>query len=427
MAIFGLLYSKLYSVSPKDSLGQSAAGAVNPVREGSTMAGIFRRNGIWYATYYLGSAEQRKSLRTRSRQVALERMRQIESDLARGTDPFPTETPIPKVLQAFVNHLRTCGSPKAVQSDIYRLRTAFGLVCDALKNTSRHGNGKASTERGKKSRDTPQQPGAIRARCFEAITTHQIACFISERVEAKRLSPKTANGYREILHRLFNWAMSEGGIRMPQDRNPVSAVRRRKERASDIRFLALDQIREQLMALAGHSQLQTMVAVYIYAGLRREEALLLRVEDMDFRTGKHGMIRVRAKRIDGEFHQPKTGRNRAVPINSLLRAYLNRYAPPTSAGNWYFPSPEKCRWDPDNFSRYLRIIQRKVGFPWTCLDFRHTFGSQLAMKGVSLYKISKFMGNSPEICRRHYAALIPEDLADDVEFRKEEGRSLRIA
>jgi len=38
------------------------------------------------------------------------------------------------------------------------------------------------------------------------------------------------------------------------------------------------------------------------------------------------------------------------------------------------------------------------------------------MKGISLYKISALMGNSPEICRRHYAALIPETLADSVEF-----------
>ena len=38
------------------------------------------------------------------------------------------------------------------------------------------------------------------------------------------------------------------------------------------------------------------------------------------------------------------------------------------------------------------------------------------MKGESLYKISTLMGNSPEICRRHYAALIPEALGDTVEF-----------
>jgi len=37
------------------------------------------------------------------------------------------------------------------------------------------------------------------------------------------------------------------------------------------------------------------------------------------------------------------------------------------------------------------------------------------MKGESLYKISELMGNSPEICRRHYAALIPEEMRDTVE------------
>lgn len=38
------------------------------------------------------------------------------------------------------------------------------------------------------------------------------------------------------------------------------------------------------------------------------------------------------------------------------------------------------------------------------------------MKGESLYKIATLMGNSPEICRRHYAALVPEKLAVTAEF-----------
>jgi hypothetical protein len=46
----------------------------------------------------------------------------------------------------------------------------------------------------------------------------------------------------------------------------------------------------------------------------------------------------------------------------------------------------------------------------------HIFASRLAMKGESLYKIATLMGNSPEICRRHYAALMPESLVTTVEF-----------
>jgi site-specific recombinase XerD len=70
----------------------------------------------------------------------------------------------------------------------------------------------------------------------------------------------------------------------------------------------------------------------------------------------------------------------------------------------------------DNFSQALRAANQKAGLTWTCLIYRHTFGSHLAMKGESLYKIVTLMGNSPEICRRHYAALIPEALTTTVDF-----------
>jgi len=39
------------------------------------------------------------------------------------------------------------------------------------------------------------------------------------------------------------------------------------------------------------------------------------------------------------------------------------------------------------------------------------------MKGESPYKSATLLGNSPEICRRHYAALLPEAMNDTVEFQ----------
>ena len=159
-----------------------------------------------------------------------------------------------------------------------------------------------------------------------------------------------------------------------------------------------------------------MVALYIYAGLRREEALWLTRDDIDLEAGRHGMIRIQAKEASGCHWQAKTRANRAVPISIALRAFLDRYEPPASEGDWFFPSPKGKRWDPDNFSQDLAKVNQQAGLRWTCLVFRHTFGSHLAQMGKSLYHISKLMGNSPEICRRHYAALIPEEMADIVEF-----------
>ena len=159
-----------------------------------------------------------------------------------------------------------------------------------------------------------------------------------------------------------------------------------------------------------------LVAVCVYAGLRREELLWLTITDVDFNAGQNGMIRVRAKTVNKESWDPKTGVNRAIPISRALRIYLDRYKPRPSEGNWFFLSPKGKRYNPDNFSSDLARINKQILLKWSCLDYRHTFGSQLAMAGQSLYKISTLMGNSPEICRKHYAALLPEEMFDVVEF-----------
>ncbi len=381
------------------------------------MAGLLRRKKIYYVTYKVGGREHRRSLKTDSLQVAKEKKRQLESRLVRDTDNlFPTKTPVAEVVNDYVKHMRITKTPKGAQSDVYNLREAFGPLCEELLITSRRVSFKTRRRPVKPGVDRRLRLPRIEAGYFEEITTAQVSKFISEQVQIRGLAPKTANRYREVLHTLFNWAMKERGIRMPGDKNPVAAVKRYREKASKITFLTLKQIDEQMNALSGHSQMQSMVAVYIYAGLRREEALHLQRSDVDFNAGRFGMIRVQAKEVNGEFWEPKTKKNRAIPISSTLRKYLERYKPRPSIGDWYFPSPKGMWYEPDNFSRDLRAIQKKVGLSWSCSIYRHTFGSMLAMKGESLYKISTLMGNSPEICRRHYAALMPEEMIDSVEF-----------
>jgi len=99
------------------------------------------------------------------------------------------------------------------------------------------------------------------------------------------------------------------------------------------------------------------VATLIYAGLRRSEALWLTTDDVDI---ERRLIYVRAKTVDGEYWQPKTKRNRTVPISMVLYEILENYRPERQAP-WFFPSPRGKRWDPDNFSEDLRDINRSNG------------------------------------------------------------------
>ncbi|MFT3785993.1 MAG: tyrosine-type recombinase/integrase [Tepidisphaeraceae bacterium] len=383
------------------------------------MAGLKQRGSNWYLTYYVGAQRRAVSLDTDNKKIALEKKRQFESaQLREDGNPLPTRTPVAEVVGRYVDYIRTRKTANSAQKDVYYLRDVFGAICPQLEVTSR-----IVTPQCKK---RPVRPGVkvdgrrrtprLEVSHFETISSADLSSFIALQVQSRGLSPKTANRYREILCRLFNWAMNEGGIKLPGDRNPLDRVARYKERAGEIRFLTLQQIDEQLAALQAHAQLQTMVAVLVYAGLRREELLWLTHDDVDLATGAYGMLRIRAKTIEGRSWQPKTRVNRVVPISSTLRAWLDRYARRIVPGDWFFPSPKGRHYDIDNFSSDLKRANAAASLAWTCLDYRHTFGSQLAMKGESLYKIATLMGNSPEICRRHYAALAPESLTDSVEF-----------
>jgi integrase len=376
------------------------------------------KNGpAWYIQYYVGN-KQRRVHASDNYQIAKEKLRRFEAAHAAGNDlPLPTRTPVAEIVTAYVIHIRQIKTAKSAQTDIYYLRDLFGPICDELKINSRKPSLKAKKKPVKSGVDARTKAPVIEADCMEAIRTADITTFISAQVARRGLAPKTANRYREILQRLFNWAMAQKNLRMPNDKNPAAAVERYREPAPTIRFLTLKQIEEQVDALTDQLKFQAMVATLIYAGLRREELLWLTPDDIDWSAGTCGLIRVRAKTVDDEFWQPKTKVNRAVPISSALRRYLDKWRLKSGKGAWLFPNSVNARYDPDNFSSDLRAMNLDKGLHWTCLHYRHTFGSQLAMKGESLYKISKLLGNSPEICRRHYAALIPEEMGDAVEFR----------
>ena len=304
------------------------------------MASLKKRGDVYYIQFYRAGKQRRISTETDVLQLAKEKLRQFETAEFRGIEnPLPTRTPIADIVSAYVEHIRLVKTPKSAQTDCYYLRDVFGPICPALEIVSRKPSKKTKKRPPKPGQDRRRVAQRIEAPSFEQITTADISTFITSQVRSRGLAPKTANRYREILVRLFNWAMDQRGIRIYGDKNPAAPVEKYKEKAPEIRFLTLPQIDEQLNALKNQTQLHAMVATLIYAGLRREELLWLTMDDMDFKAGGFGAIRIRAKTIDGEFWQPKTKVNRIVPISSKLRQYLEKYRPKITPGKWYFPSP----------------------------------------------------------------------------------------
>ena len=378
------------------------------------MACLYKRKQTYWISYYLERKLVQKSLRTNNERVAVSKKRQIEYELALGDLHAASKLPLPAILPAFCKHLVATRTYKSCKNDLSRLRVFFGPICESLLPGI---PGSRNLKQKSKRRSDKYAGRHIRAELLEDITPQMINRFIAARIEHDGWSAKTANLMRQILQSLFTYAIKHHGFRSRDGRypNPVAGVERRRERSQHIRFLDMEEIDRQLQVLKDHPVIHAMVATYIYAGIRREEGVWLTHKDIDV---TRRLIRVRAKTIDGEFWQPKTKRDRVVPISDILFDILSSYEPPAKCA-WFFPSPTGKRWDPDNFSQDLREINTAHGLDWSCAVFRHTFGSQLAQKGESLYKISALMGNSPDICRKHYAALIPEKMSEVVEFGRE--------
>jgi integrase len=364
-------------------------------------ATIFCQKNSWYISYYDEQGRRRRiSTGTNNRKAAAEKCRQFERDMLNGAVDFHRQ-----VSDALQDPVRRDTLLAALDRGTpVTLRTALDEYDTQAFSYKRPKT--ITNDRGRLEAFFKEVP----LQWVSDLTTKAINEYIARRVVKDGWVPTTVLRLREILHAFYEFARKNGYVKI----NPVSNVPRPRIHDRDIRFLDLKQIGGALEA-AADTPLEAVVATAIYAGLRREEICWLTVGDIDV-SEEHPMIRVRAKTVGDESWMPKTKKNRTVPVSKALRPYLARQALKAKKETWFFHTTEKCRWDPDNLSHHLSDLLDKKNLAWNFLDFRHTFGSQLAQKGVSLYKISELMGNSPEIARRHYARLLPENMHAEVEF-----------
>ncbi len=361
------------------------------------MVTLFRRGKVWWLRYQQDGRKVRESLKTDNRKVAdeLRLRREVELGQRRLGIVAAASAPAPVVEVAAA----PAPGPARPLADVRREYEAWSAAHKRPRTIL--------NDKGRLDAFFATVPG----KSLVQVATADVERFLTTQAMLGR-QPATLLRHREILHAFWRWAVRQGDV----PRNVVSEIPRPRLPDRDPRFLSLDQVDELLRAVAG-DLIAPVIATAVFAGLRREELCWLTWQDLDLEQ-EPAILRVRAKAVEGERWQPKTKRDRRVPVSGRLREALRawRDAGQRTGISWLFPSPEGCRWDPDNLSHRLRSLLERAGLPWNFLDLRHTFGSQLARKGVSLLKIARLMGNSPVIASKHYINLVPEEMAADVEF-----------
>ncbi len=319
------------------------------------MVTISKRGAIYYAQYRHDGKQTRVSLKTSNRKVAEQHRLKLELELAQrslGLAPVASVVPeqeepvvpLAEIRSGYEAFSKANKRPKTVLNDTSRLCAFFETV-----------------------------PGLE----MTQIRTSHVERYLTA-VAADGRSPATVLRNREILHAFWRWAVRQGFA----EANVVSDIPRPRLPERDPVFLNSDQITELLAAVAG-TAVEGPVATALFGGLRREELCWLTTADID-QDRLPLMLRVRAKCIGGEKWQPKTKRDRRLPVSDRLEVLLapQLQAKRSSRCAWLFPSPAGLRWDPDNLGRSIRAVLKASGLLWNLLEFRHTFGSQLALKAT---------------------------------------------
>ncbi|MDR1534753.1 MAG: tyrosine-type recombinase/integrase, partial [Planctomycetota bacterium] len=268
---------------------------------------------------------------------------------------------------------------------------------------------------------------------IDKVTPDKISSYLAE-IAGKR-SIGTRNRTQSVFSRFFRWAADTGRTRL----NPMEKIKRLTEpRIADIVYCTPGE-RTEIIAYARETEWPEWIAVPIafFTGMRREEIANLLWENVHL---QFGTIVVK---------ETKTKISRTIPINTNLEGML-REIPESEQRDHVVPAVEGYDrlWRMDNLIRKIQRMKQAILLKeWDIVKpppskakdfivrkkeyrerleaksdelqnhlerigwnvFRHTFGSLLVQGGVSLDKVCAWMGNTPEVCRRHYAQFIPRD------------------
>lgn len=243
------------------------------------------------------------------------------------------------------------------------------------------------------------------------------------------LSPATANRNLVRLKGLLSRAVDWGFI----DAHPLTKVRRLKvDQSSRVRFLssdeekrlrtALDDRQERIRAerdsanqwrterqkelmvdlrqveFADH--LKPLVLLSLNTGMRQGEVFNLDWSDVDLVN----------KKITVVGKTSKSGQTRYIDLNKEAIAVLTNWRKAEERQGYVFPSQSGARLDNVKKSWAGVLAEAKIdGFRWH--DLRHTFASNLVMRGAALNTVRVLLGHSDIAMTLRYAHLAPETTA----------------
>lgn len=245
------------------------------------------------------------------------------------------------------------------------------------------------------------------------------AAAFAEWMLERKLSLSSIQNALSLARRIVNACIEEERL----ERNPFASPGRllrgiRRRVAPEVERVPTFR-RDELAALLEAARqpdrawLFPLIVFLVSTGARRGEAIALRWRDVDF---ERGVVAIRRSLVHRREGVPKSGRGREIPLDAaspLLREVLaelaRRRAPDPDAP--VFLSPRGCRLDERNVAHAWHELRDAAGVRRLRMhDLRHTFASQAIEAGVSIPRVSAWLGHAQvETTLRVYTHCVPPE------------------
>ncbi len=231
----------------------------------------------------------------------------------------------------------------------------------------------------------------VTAHGVEQFKAHRRQTFIPESEEgraARQISGARINRELSLLKTIYNKGVEWGLV----ESNPVDRVKFFSEKGrARTRYLTADE-KKSLLEVCPPA-LRRIVIVALKTGMRRGEIFGLKWSDVDFHAGQLTLKRT------------KSGETRFIPMHRDVRDVLTSLP---RSGDYVFEGDRGGT----SWHGALRVEWDKAVHAAALLDFvfhdlRHTFASELVMRGVDLLTVSKLLGHSTTRITERYAHLAP--------------------
>jgi len=254
--------------------------------------------------------------------------------------------------------------------------------------------------REKKSYDSFYRPKChaflreIGSKRLSNISTREIEEYIAKRTNA--FSVWCAAGDFRALRAMFNWARKHRYV----SENPCNGIPDVKTPRALVRFLESEEV-TRLLSAADGTHLYPLVATAVHTGLRQKELVFLEWEDIDWRRN---LVYIRNKPEKGM--TLKSYQERTVPLRRQLEDILLPYR---KKQGWCFLNAKGKQYTSKLEHNFNRIREVADLPDCTIKTLRHTFASHLVMAGVSIFKVSQWLGHASIKTTMIYTHLSPQD------------------